>query len=79
MKRDRNSERDIPTRIRSDVAGTAGERFKELSDLADEKFIEYWFCEDRKESKRLHSEYIALIKEANEIASSRAPRNDIKD
>ena len=41
-------------------------RYKELSAIADEKFIEYWMCQDRKKSKELHREYIELIKDANE-------------
>ena len=44
------------------------EKKKELNEIADEKFFEYWFCRDRKQNKRLFDEYLALVREANAIS-----------
>ena len=60
------SSRDMPTRIR-EINEPMSTRKKELNDLADEKFIEYWANQEPKENKRLFAEYIALVKEANEV------------
>ena len=60
----RNSE--MPTRIRA-LDETMSTRKKELNDLADQKFLEYWFNQDRKLNKPLFDEYLALVRQANAI------------
>jgi hypothetical protein len=60
------SSRDMPTRIR-EINVPMSTRKKELNDLADEKFIEYWANQEPKENKRIFEEYIALVKQANKV------------
>ena len=57
---------NFPTRIRA-INEPMSTRKKELNDLADEKFIEYWANQEPKENKRIFAEYIALVKQANAV------------
>ena len=57
---------NFPTRIR-EINESMSTRKKELNDLTDEKFIEYWANQEPKENKRIFAEYIALVKQANEV------------
>ena len=36
--------------------------FAKCEDKAQKKFMEYWRCADKKESKRLYAEYLELIR-----------------
>ena len=57
---------NFPTRIR-EINESMSTRKKELNDLTDEKFIEYWANQEPKENKRIFAEYIALVKQANAV------------
>ena len=54
-----------------DKLGTLANDCKEkLQKEAEEKYFEWWFCENPKVAKEIYREYLELIRKANEIASS---------
>ena len=41
----------------------------EMKTAADIKFLEWWFCRNGKEAKKIYEDYLVLVREANAIGT----------